>query len=79
MNMNKLFHQSKEAVLQLVESDGRGLSTTEAQHRLAKNGYNQLEETKSKGVLRVFIEQFADLLVIILIVAAFVSMLTDNA
>ncbi|MEI7885536.1 MAG: cation-translocating P-type ATPase [Clostridia bacterium] len=77
--MNKLFHQSKEAVLQLVESDGRGLSTTEAQHRLAKNGYNQLEETKSKGVLRVFIEQFADLLVIILIVAAFVSMLTDNA
>ena len=77
--MEKLFQQSKERVLQLVESTRGGLSTSEAQNRLEKNGYNQLEETKSKGVIRVFLDQFADLLVIILIVAAVVSMLTDHA
>ena len=38
-----------------------------------------LEETGRKSVARIFVEQFADLLVVILIAAAVISMLSGNA
>ena len=55
-----------------------GLSDSQVKERKQKYGGNALQETKRKGSLQVFLEQFQDLLVIILIVAAVISMLTDN-
>jgi Ca2+-transporting ATPase len=55
-----------------------GLSNAEAKGRLEKYGENALTEAKQKSTLQVFISQFADLLVIILIVAAVISMISGN-
>lgn len=74
------FHQmSTEEALKTLNASPQGLSTAEAKKRLAADGANSLTEEKRKGVLRVFLEQFADFMIIILIGAAFLSMLTNNA
>lgn len=55
-----------------------GISQKEAKERLEKNGYNEIAEGKRDGVAKVFLNQFADLLVIILIICAVLSAITDN-
>ncbi|NLY39800.1 MAG: HAD-IC family P-type ATPase, partial [Firmicutes bacterium] len=53
----------------------QGLSREEAERRLAQYGPNELEQMGRKTFLRMFIEQFADFMVIILIIAAVISAL----
>ena len=50
-----------------------GLSNAEAKERFEKHGPNELASGQQKSTLRIFLEQFADFLVIILILAAVVS------
>ncbi|HMM05438.1 MAG TPA: cation-translocating P-type ATPase [Clostridiales bacterium] len=76
--MAEFYEYPKEQVFSLMESDTKGLSPKEAQDRLAQYGPNQLAENKKKSVARIFLEQFADLLVIILIAAAVISMVSGN-
>lgn len=76
--MKPPFQESAETLFSALESGFRGLSEQQAQSRLEKYGENQLLEAKRKGVIRVFLEQFADLLVVILIAASIISMLTGN-
>ncbi|GAH34760.1 unnamed protein product, partial [marine sediment metagenome] len=54
-----------------------GLSDEEVAERLEKYGYNELIETKKTSALRMFLEQFTDPLVIILIFAILISALTN--
>lgn len=56
----------------------KGLSSEKAEQLLSENGENVLEEQGRKSVLSVFLGQFADLLVIILIIAAIISMVSGN-
>ncbi|MBS7176335.1 MAG: ATPase, partial [Clostridiales bacterium] len=56
----------------------QGLTQQQAELALKRFGENRLQEEKKKGPLQVFIEQFKDLLVIILIVAGIISMFTGN-
>ena len=72
------FNRSVEEVLQEQESSSGGLSNAQAADRLKKYGPNALVEGKKKSVLQVFLEQFKDLLVVILIVAAIISMLSGQ-
>lgn len=72
------FDESTEKVLSELETSVNGLTSSEAESRLSRYGKNEITEQKKKGVLRVFAEQFADLLVIILIVSALVSVFTGN-
>lgn len=72
------FDESTEKVLSELETSVNGLTSSEAESRLSRYGKNEITERKKKGVLRVFAEQFADLLVIILIISALVSVFTDN-
>ncbi|NLL79694.1 MAG: cation-translocating P-type ATPase [Clostridiales bacterium] len=52
---------------------GEGLSGEEAKRRQEKYGRNELAENGKKSILRIFMEQFQDFLVLILIVAAVMS------
>lgn len=56
-----------------------GLSSEEAKKLLEKNGYNELEAAGRKSILKVFLEQFKDFLVIILLAAAVISAVLGDA
>lgn len=72
------YQLTKEQVLEKLGVTKDGLSSKKAEELLQKNGENVLQEGKRKTALQVFLSQFADLLVIILIIAAIISMLSGN-
>ncbi|MGI6710550.1 MAG: calcium-translocating P-type ATPase, PMCA-type [Bacilli bacterium] len=70
--------KSINEVIKELETDVvKGLSSSEVEERLAKFGKNQLLEKKKKPWIIRFFEQFKDFLVIILLIAAVVSILVD--
>ncbi|HIX13758.1 MAG TPA: cation-translocating P-type ATPase [Candidatus Anaerofilum faecale] len=75
---DKHYNQTPQQTLDGLQSRAAGLSAGEARARLEQYGPNRLAEGKKKSVLRVFAEQFKDLLVVILIVAALISMASGN-
>lgn len=75
---SRYYSQTPEQVLAAVESREEGLTSRQAQERLERFGPNALREEKKKPVWQVFLEQFKDLLVVILIAAAVISMLSGN-
>lgn len=76
--MKEWYQQTKEELLEHFRVTEQGLSGEEAGKRLAENGENVLKEGKRKSTLQVFFEQFCDLLVVILIIAALISMVSGN-
>ena len=72
--MKQYYSQSKEELFHGLETTIEGISHEEAKKRQEKYGKNELQEGDRKNVFRVFLEQFADFLVIILMIAAVVSM-----
>lgn len=77
--MDKFFSKSSMDVLNHFNVTKEGLSTEQVNKSREENGFNELTEKKKKSVLVVFLEQFKDLLVGILIVAALISMATGDA
>lgn len=68
------YQQSVQAVIAALNSDmGRGLTTADAQQRLAQSGPNQLEAEAATPAWRKFLAQFQDVLVILLLIAAAIS------
>ncbi|WP_313529860.1 cation-translocating P-type ATPase [Anaerotignum sp.] len=76
--MDKLWTRKKDELFQEYGTSKHGLSGEEAENRIEKYGENKLKEGKRKGIVQVFFEQFADLLVVILIAAAVISALTGG-
>ena len=72
----KFYTESKEAVLEKVGSTEQGLSSAEAEKRLAENGKNKLKEAKKESLFKRFMKQLADPMIIILLVAAAISGVT---
>ena len=72
------YNKSSEEVLKELESSTDGLSEAQVTDHREKYGENKLQEKKKKSTLLVFAEQFKDLLVIILIVAALISIATGD-
>lgn len=64
-----------DEVLEALETNTHGLSNQEVINRLKKYGSNALPEGKGLSYLNVFLSQFKDLLVIILILAGIISFL----
>ncbi len=62
-----------DAALERLGSHPRGLSPQEAADRLARHGPNELRQLAKVSRLRIFASQFADVLVVILIIAAAIS------
>lgn len=76
--MKQYYLQTKDEVLKEFKTGSDGLSTKQAEENLAKYGKNALVEGKKKAAFQVFLEQFKDLMVIILIIAAVISAFTGD-
>lgn len=75
--MKEVYQQTKQELFEMYGSP-MGLTEEKATELRQKYGENALEEKGKKSVVRIFLEQFADLLVIILVVAAIISMFSGN-
>ena len=76
--MEKLYGKDRKTILREFKTTEKGLSDNEVKKRKDSFGNNALKEKKRKGILKVFLNQFKDLLVGILIVAGIISIITDN-
>ena len=76
--MKQYYLQTKAKVLEELKTGSGGLSSQQAKDNLTKYGKNALIEGKRKTTLQVFLEQFKDLMVIILIIAAVISAFTGE-
>ena len=76
--MEEWFHLSEEEALKRLEASRNGLSAVEAKKRREEFGPNALRAAKRKNALQIFIDQFKDLLVIILLIAAVISMISGD-
>ncbi len=77
ISMKEIYQTSKEELLKNINVSS-GLTSHEAARLLEEKGENALKESEKKSALQIFAEQFKDLLVIILIAAAIISMLSGN-
>ncbi len=75
---NKLWQKNRVELFREFDCGEEGLSAAEAAERLKTYGPNELQAGTKKSTLRIFLEQFADFLVIILILAAAVSALLGD-
>lgn len=78
MTEKNFWNCSGDELLKEFKTDSCGLSTERADEIRSEKGENVLQEGKRKSTLQVFLSQFCDLLVIILIIAAVISMFSDN-
>lgn len=70
MNWHRL---SIEEAFELLNTRQQGLSSADAEEKLARYGPNVLEEAKRRSVALMFLSQFKDVMILILLVAAIVS------
>lgn len=73
----KYYLESMQSVFDDVKSSENGLSSQEAAKRLEQNGKNKLAEAKKDSLIKRFFDQMKDPMIVILLVAAVVSAVTD--
>ena len=76
--MKPAYQKTKEEIFQDCRSSQSGLSSEEVEKRRQEYGYNELIEGQKKSVFVIFLEQFKDFLVLILIAAAAVSIVLND-
>ncbi len=73
----KFYLEQTEQVFDHIKSSSEGLTSAEAEKRLSENGKNKLDEGKKKSLFKRFLDQLSDPMIIILIVAAVISAVTE--
>lgn len=76
--MEDWFYLSEEEVLERLDAGFHGLNSKEILKRRKQYGPNTLKKAERKSILQVFLDQFKDLLVIILIIAAVISLVSGD-
>lgn len=77
--MKTYYNTSPDEILKEFDvKSSEGLSSSKADETLKKVGENILNEKKKESIISIFFDQFKDLLVIILIIAALISAVTGN-
>ena len=71
--MKEFYQQTPQEVREAMNGSQEPLSSEQVKTHQKKYGFNELVEGKKKSTLQIFLEQFKDFLVIILIAAAIVS------
>lgn len=77
--MKNFYQQTADEALKQTGSRATGLTGDEAIRSREKCGWNELAEGKKKSILQIFLEQYKDFLVIILIMSAIISGLLGDA
>lgn len=77
--MKPYYNQSAEDVRKEINGGTEPLSDSKVKENQEKYGFNELVEGKKKSTLQIFLEQFKDFLVIILICSAVVSLFLGEA
>ena len=77
--MVQWFSKLPDQVLSDLDTDqNRGLSSTQAQHRLNEYGPNRLEGAKKESLLSRLLSQFKDPMILVLLAAAALSLLSTG-
>ncbi len=76
--MKTFYNVNPDEILKEFNSSALGLDDTQVSLNREKYGKNKLEEKEKKNLIEIFVEQFKDLLVIILILSALISAATGN-
>lgn len=79
MAQEAFFHLNEQDVFNTLDSSREGLSSQEAEKRLAQYGENVLEEGEKRTLLQKFLDQFKDFMIIILMAAALLSVAVSFA
>ena len=75
----RIWEKSRMELFREFSSQEDGLTQPDANLRLERYGANELQDRQKKGVLRIFLEQFSDFLVLILISSAVISAIMGDA
>lgn len=73
MTDKEIYKLSRTECLKLFETSKQGLTTEEAEKRLKQNGFNEIAQVKKQSAFIKFLSQFKDVMIIILLVAAVIS------
>lgn len=77
--MKKYYQETAKTVLERVNSRGTGLTGEEVNKTRERCGWNELAEGKKKSIPQIFLEQYKDFLVLILIASAIISGILGDA
>lgn len=72
------YKQSPEELYYEFSSSATGLTSAQVNENIEKYGRNVIAQGKKKSAVQIFLSQFADFLVIILIIAALISAITGD-
>jgi len=72
------YSKESKQVLTDLKTDSKGLSNEEAERRVTEFGYNELKETKRVTAFQIFLGQFKDVFVIMLLVATAISFIVGE-
>ena len=78
MAKNEFYRKKAKDILKELNTSEKGLSSSEAEKRLKEDGKNVLQAGKERSLARIFLEQFKDVLVILLLVAAVMSFIIGS-
>ncbi len=67
------YQKSTEEVIKDLRTSDRGITSSDARERLLEYGYNKLDEFRQRTVFMMFLDQFRDFMIMVLIAAAVVS------
>ena len=73
MEKKQWYSKNTQEILTVLESDENGLSSSEAESRIKKYGYNELVEKKRVTPLQILLNQFKDIFVLMLLAAIVIS------
>ncbi len=74
----KFWTKSNEEIFDIYKTNKDGLDDTQAKEKFSEYGPNSLLEEKKDSIIKIFFSQFKDLLVLILCIAAIISMVSGK-
>jgi len=76
--MTDYYDLNVHEAIKVLESSEKGLSKREAEKRLEESGYNELIEMKGTSAFKMFVDQFSNGLVILLVIAGVLSLIVGD-